>query len=62
VLPHPDWEVVMNYRPWFAPLETEEESAPFGEFERESAIDFEAVNLRRAAVENAETLRLVRAI
>lgn len=52
----------MNYRPWFAPLETEEESPAFGEFERESAVDFEAVNLRRAAAENAETLRLARAI
>jgi hypothetical protein len=52
----------MNYRPWFAPLETEEESPAFGAFERESAIDFEAVNLRRAAAENAETLRLARAI
>jgi hypothetical protein len=52
----------MNYRPLFAPLDTEDESAAFEEFEREAAIDFEAVNLRRAAVENAETLRLVRAI
>ena len=39
----------MNYRPLFAPLDTEDESAAFGEFEREAAIDFEAVNLRRAA-------------
>ena len=52
----------MNYRPLFAPLETEDESAPFDEFKTESAIDFEAVNLRRAAMENAETLRLARAI
>jgi len=52
----------MNYRPLFAPLETEDECAAFGEFEKEVAIDFEAVNLRRAAIENAETLRLARAI
>ncbi len=52
----------MNYRPWFAPLETEEEDNAFGGREVGSAIDFEAVNLRRAAVESAETLRLIRAI
>jgi hypothetical protein len=55
-------EVAMNYRPWFAPLETEDEDNAFGGREVESTVDFEAVNLRRAAVENAETLRLVRAI
>ena len=52
----------MNYRPWFAPLETEDEDNAFGAHEVDSAIDFEAVNLRRAAVENAETLRPARAI
>lgn len=52
----------MNYRPWLAPLDREEEAAALGELARESAVDFEAVNLRRAAVENAETLRLARAI
>jgi hypothetical protein len=55
-------EVAMNYRLWFAPLESEDEDNAFGSGEVESAIDFEAVNLRRAAVESAETLRLVRAI
>lgn len=52
----------MNYRLWFAPLESEDEDNAFGGREVDSAIDFEAVNLRRAAVESAETLRLVRAI
>jgi hypothetical protein len=52
----------MNYRPWFAPLETEEEDNAFGGREVDSAGDFEAVNLRRAAIESAETLRLIRAI
>jgi hypothetical protein len=55
-------EVAMNYRPWFAPLETEEEDNAFGGREVDSAVDFEAVNLRRAAIESAETLRLIRAI
>lgn len=52
----------MNYRPWFAPLETENEDAAFGERDIEPGTDFEAVNLRRAAIENAEALRLARAI
>ena len=52
----------MNYRLWFAPLESEDEDNAFGGREIESTVDFEAVNLRRAAVENADTLRLVRAI
>jgi hypothetical protein len=52
----------MNYRPWFAPLETEEEDNAFRSREVDSAVDFEAVNLRRAAIESAETLRLIRAI
>jgi hypothetical protein len=55
-------EVAMNYRPWFAPLETEDEDNAFGDREAASTIDFEAVNLRRAAVESSETLRLIRAI
>jgi hypothetical protein len=52
----------MNYRPWFAPLETEDEDAAFGEREIETCADFEAVNQRRAAIENAEALRLARAL
>jgi hypothetical protein len=52
----------MNYRPWFAPLETEDEATALGEREPEAFTDFEAVNLRRAAIENAEALRLARAI
>jgi hypothetical protein len=55
-------EVAMNYRPWFAPLEAEEEDNAFGGREVGSAIDFEAVNLRRAAVESSETQKLIRAI
>lgn len=52
----------MNYRLWFAPLESEDEDNAFGGREVGSAIDFEAVNLRRADVESVETLRLIRAI
>ena len=52
----------MNYRLWFAPLESEDEDNAFGGREVDAAIDFEAVNLRRAAAESAETMRLIRAI
>lgn len=52
----------MNYRPWFAPIEAEDEDVAFGARESETGSDFEAVNLRRAAIENAEALRLARAI
>lgn len=52
----------MNHRPWFAPLETEHEDAAYDERRVESGIDFEVVNARRASIENAEILRLARAI
>ena len=52
----------MNHRPWLAPLETEDEDFAYGEGEIDTAPDFEALNLRRAATENAEALRLARAI